>query len=212
MGDDFDSLPPREPLKDGSKIDASADKDLPIAKASHDDAIPVAKMPIVPVDKPAPPTPSIVSHDPSVEVFPFDGPLNGAAPTDSVTNPYKLPPSTKGNISENTVGPNGAAIYFERGSTTLDQNAMETLTSLVFSRNNMGPISVVGFASSESAIKDTVTRKIANLRTSMDRAYSVTRALVKKGVPSEVITVIANGENQQADTPDHSRRVEIYGL
>jgi outer membrane protein OmpA-like peptidoglycan-associated protein len=151
----------------------------------------------VPVDHP----PSLYSTDPSVDVFPLDGPLPGSGP----------PSLDKLDIISENTG-DRAVVYFEHDATTLSADKVADVARLASAHHNARGVSVEGFASMESSIKDPVQRKIANLQISMQRAFSVARILIEKGVPAELIATVAYGETRPGASPAESRRVEIRGL
>lgn len=176
----------------------------PAAAYSYGDAggaIPVETVSAVPVGQSAS---GVYSGDPSVQVFPLDGPIVAAAPAPS---PYH-----DGMQVVNAATGAPSAVYFDRSSTSLDETDREVLTNVMANNNTGRGIAVEGFASTESNISDPVARKIANLKVSMERAFNVTRELIGMGVPAETVTTIAHGENRQAATPAESRRVEVRGL
>lgn len=109
-----------------------------------------------------------------------------------------------------------AKIYFGHGGKKISTGGQKVLTRLATAlEDTEHPIRVTGYASERAKIKDPIKRKIANLKTSMDRAFIVTRDLIKKGVPAENIETTAWGEVNPApatgklDVESASRRVEI---
>ncbi len=163
------------------------------------DARPIDTVSAVPVGGNVP---AVYSGDASVDVFPLTGPVEQAS--------NQQPQQQFNVVNANTGAP--ATVYFDHGSATLDATDHGVIDSLVSNNNMARGISVEGFASVQSSIDDPVKRKIANLRMSMKRAIAVSRALIEKGVPGELVTTVAHGENQPASTLEQSRRVEIRGL
>ncbi|MEM7679947.1 MAG: OmpA family protein [Pseudomonadota bacterium] len=109
-----------------------------------------------------------------------------------------------------------AKVYFGHGAETPDARAQQLLS--IFSDSIKGkehPIEVTGYASSRADIKDQKEREIANLKTSLDRAFEVSKTLIRKGVPADTIKTSAWGESFPADATstksaeEASRRVEI---
>jgi outer membrane protein OmpA-like peptidoglycan-associated protein len=168
----------------------------------NDGSIPVATVDAVPVDGNVQ---SVYSGDPSVQVFPLDGPI-----VQTATAPPPAPDQNMQLVNSATGAP--ATVYFERSSTSLDEADREALSNLIANNNTARGIAVEGYASTESNIADPVQRKIANLKVSMERAFNVTKELIGRGVPAELVTTVAHGENRQANTAAESRRVEVRGL
>lgn len=105
-----------------------------------------------------------------------------------------------------------AVVYFAHDSVMPETGAMNTISELASEyRDFTGMMSVEGHASAQSSVADPVKRKIINLKISMDRALSVARALMQKGVPAENIATKAYGETRPVGTdPAANRRVEVY--
>jgi outer membrane protein OmpA-like peptidoglycan-associated protein len=156
------------------------------------------------------------SLEPSVEIFPLDDdmartlprPVSAAAPMSQNAVSVSDLSSDNGSMAP-VISQNGAqaVVYFEHGSTRLDNAARQVVTEVAAA--NPSRLSVEGHASSVSSIEDPVKRKIVNLKVSMDRALSVARALIEKGVPADNITTVAHGEAHPGATAAQSRRVEI---
>lgn len=107
-------------------------------------------------------------------------------------------------------------IYFGHGARQVDQQSQKTLSELSEAVRRSGhPIKVTGYASERAGIENPTDRKIANLKTSLDRAFEVSKTLIKDGVPAEVIETSAWGETRPAapvegmTSEKASRRVEI---
>ncbi len=111
---------------------------------------------------------------------------------------------------------NGAAhVFFKHDSSALNSTA-EQLVNRVAHSSSGSRLKVEGHASLRAEDKDPVERHITNLKTSMDRAFSVSRQLMREGVPSSSIETIAWGDSYPpsspapgTDTEAASRRVEI---
>ncbi|MCB1532454.1 MAG: OmpA family protein [Alphaproteobacteria bacterium] len=166
------------------------------------------------------------SMKPSVEVFPLGGgapyamrePIS-SMPAAAPVTPVEMDGGHVGMepIMEhgapapviNSVSTNGAArIYFPYDSSTLsgqDEQVLDEIAQRVSGRN----VRVVGYASSEASINDPITRKMVNLRKSLDRAYAVSKGLIGKGVPAESIETVGYGENVTGAGSAEARRVEI---
>lgn len=103
-----------------------------------------------------------------------------------------------------------AKVYFGHGAKVPDEKAERLLTSFSESiKDKDHPIEVTGYASTRADIDNTTERQIANLKTSLDRAFAVSSDLIRKGVPASTIKTSAWGESHPAETEDKSRRVEI---
>lgn len=168
------------------------------------DAIPVEKMPAVPVQSAV--NLSSYGNDPSVEVFPLDDTMAASVP------PTLLARSQPAYNIVNAVTGGSVVVYFDHDEVEINESGKQILSDVLAGKKPENSITVEGYASSESSIQDPMQRQIANFRVSMERAISVVRALMEQGVPSEQITAIAHGENNPKPTPAESRRVEIVGI
>ncbi len=123
---------------------------------------------------------------------PFGGPLQSPAPVESHSD--------------------ASRIYFRHGSSALDEAGMQVIN---YTALTGGAIIVSGHASERTETADPIENDIINLKLSMDRAFRVSSALIRDGVPAENIETRAYGdakpgmpvpgtEREQAD-----RRVEI---
>ena len=106
-------------------------------------------------------------------------------------------------------------IYFAHDSKNLTESGRNVVEHVAQSYNGQS-IAVEGHASSRSEQKTTVERKIMNLRVSMDRALTVSRALMQDGVPAEAIETKAFGDTKPPlvsvgmDPEAAARRVEVF--
>jgi outer membrane protein OmpA-like peptidoglycan-associated protein len=108
-------------------------------------------------------------------------------------------------------------IYFSHGSKTINAEGRTVVAELANEHKEQPQetLHVDGHASTTASIDDPVTRQIVNLKVSMDRAFNVSRALIRKGVPASSIETRAFGDTQPAQAGEHgdveasSRRVEI---
>ena len=147
----------------------------------------------------------------SVEVFPLDEDMGRyIAPR----NRPLVPPGPTQALASQEVSGGNAVIYFDHGESKLDNEdvAVITAVSADFKAMPSRLLSVEGHASNRAApgIKDPVTRKVINLKASMNRALSVVQGLVKKGVPADSIRTVAWGEAlTEGDSENAARRVEI---
>lgn len=164
------------------------------------------------------------SGDSSVVVYPMDG---GGA--DIIAPPGMMPPSdAQGGYpspfagqGEFMPGPQSmlspsdlrsgqpARVYFDHNSSAVNEAGRQVVGHVAQSAS--GPLAVEGHASARTEAKDPVARHMTNLKVSMDRALSVSRELMSKGVPAEMIKTSAFGDTRPAlDGEAASRRVEIY--
>jgi len=103
-----------------------------------------------------------------------------------------------------------AKVYFGHGVKNPDGKAKKLLGRFSEGiKKHDHPIEVTGYASSRADIKDQKERQIANLKTSLDRAFVVSSDLIRKGVPADTIKTSAWGESYPAESEEKSRRVEI---
>jgi len=111
-------------------------------------------------------------------------------------------------------------IYFDHGSTDLDTQDVQKIATIgqKYNANQGNIISVEGHASERADVDDPVKRKEINLKVSMDRAYSVARALIYNGIPASSIRTVAWGEERPPMVTDGmsseeaARRVEIHSV
>lgn len=187
----------------------------------------------------------IYGLDPSVEVFPLDDTMKAEMPRhlmpsgmQPLMQENELTPLPAGAtdtepamaglavdedvvtnqfIDVNVPGEAPKRIYFAHGTTGLDEQALERVAAIIsaYQAQNKA-ISVEGHASTRSTIEDPQRRKIVNLKVSMNRAYAVAKRLIEKGVPAEMIRLVAWGEGRPLppslsgmDNEAASRRVDI---
>jgi outer membrane protein OmpA-like peptidoglycan-associated protein len=105
-------------------------------------------------------------------------------------------------------------IFFDHGSSSLDEYGMQQLSQVL--RNNQGMmLSVEGYASGRTASTNPVQSKQINLDMSMERAVAVANALIASGVPADHIRTVAWGEEtnianvQGMSVEEASRRVDV---
>jgi len=165
--------------------------------------------------------------DSSVVVYPVEGGATQSYPRTGTQTPYQAPyqaPYRERNgflpMSGQSTGPQSslpsssrgreqARVYFDHNSAKLSQSARKTIGNVA--RATPGSVRVEGHASTKAATADPVRRHIINLKTAMDRAFSVSRELISKGVPAESIVTSAYGDTRPAvEGEKASRRVEIY--
>jgi outer membrane protein OmpA-like peptidoglycan-associated protein len=171
-------------------------------------------------------------RDGSVTVYPFDngygrgemrplpiGPTSGLTPmmAPSTVRPAAGPGPTAylGPEWGGWGGYGSTRVYFEHGVAQLDDQAKQVIENAV---RNSRPLTVQvdGHASTRVETDDPTEGHVVNLKISMDRAYNVTRQLIRDGVPAQAIRTSAWGDAHPAfaaegkSAEDASRRVEIY--
>lgn len=158
---------------------------------------------------PVPPHGRGIAANQSVEIFSLDDHMNalfGGAPATAFQNASFPSAAT-------------AIIYYAHGSSVLSADDRALIVSLAAQARKGRGVKVEGHASVQSEIADPVTRKIANLKISMDRAFKVSAELIRQGVPGEKIETRVFGEERPPanippgkDKNSAARRVEIFGL
>jgi outer membrane protein OmpA-like peptidoglycan-associated protein len=107
-------------------------------------------------------------------------------------------------------------LYFEHDSASLGKNDLAQIATIA-KRHNGRMLNVEGHASITANYKDARQKEIVNLKVSMDRAFAVSQALIKRGVPAESIRMMAWGDSKAPmagtgkDPQAAARRVEISG-
>lgn len=163
---------------------------------------------VFPIDDNLPPpvfagAPGLMPPAPEV---PFSSPFPAGAPAPMMlTPPGSVPPPLM--AYEPAVTVNGAQIFFPHGSSRVSATGKQVIDDVV--RRGGGLVEVVGHASARAEASDPVEKRIVNLKMSMDRAFKVSSALMRSGVPAEAIVTIAHGDTRPAGGEDVSRRVEI---
>lgn len=110
-----------------------------------------------------------------------------------------------------------ARIYFGHGKTSLDPTARQVLATVAEDVKAHQGVSlrIEGYASSR-AVGGKAAQQKANMKTSMDRAKSVAKELIRLGVPESAIQTVGHGDTQPltghegVNAEDASRRVEIH--
>ncbi len=173
--------------------------------------------------------------NPSVEVFPLDGEADAGgvpildsgipaapspqfqppAPEPGVTPPAAVVASADNGWSVEKADSN--KIYFKNGSSSLSAAGLDVINQVAANAGKNELVRVEGHASKHAASKDPVKRHLANLKVSMQRAITVSQALIKKGVPAPNIKTTAWGDTQPPfltdpgmDEETAARRVEIF--
>lgn len=156
--------------------------------------------------------PGVPSGDSSVTVFPLDesagygNDANSYAPP--MANPYEQ------NLSGGDVM---ARLYYQHGQIGL-KDADEKIVSTIANQcktEGCGLVRVDGHASVRTEAKDEVQRRLINLKVSMERAATVSKAMIRNGIAADAIQVTAHGDKvppvvaPDTDMEAASRRVEI---
>lgn len=164
---------------------------------------------------------SVLSGDPSVEIFPFDDlmpiddlmpmPMDGFASgfgaVDLVQQPHHLqklqkprrsyqPGRKEEFVSVATQDGNTVTVYFAHDSVTLNAQALQSLkdVSREFNFSAGRGLTVSGHASVRANYNNEKQRRLVNLRVSMSRAFAVAAALIKDGVPADAVRILAWGD------------------
>lgn len=152
---------------------------------------------------------------------PFGGPLQEPAVIDSTYEPQSeyMPapiPAARTSVPAPmapVMAENSSKIYFAHGSSRINAAGRDVIDHVA--NTAAGPVSVEGHASSNADVSDPVERRIVNLKMSMDRAFEVSKNLIRSGVPFDHVTAKAYGEAVPAapiagvDQEAANRRVEI---
>lgn len=115
-------------------------------------------------------------------------------------------------VSHPSMGGRGAEIHFNHGSSRLTGEGKQVVQSVAQQQmqyNPAGMIEVEGHASTRAEVADPIERRIMNLKISMDRAFKVSSALIRSGVPATAIKTTAYGDTRPAADEAGSRRVNI---
>lgn len=166
------------------------------------------------------PSRSVISSNPSVQVFPLDEDMRGATPSSLMpaapasSGPIEMAPVSD-ELSAAPVG-TGAQIFFDHDSDTVNGEGKATIAALAQKFSGGQGVSVEGHASVKANFADEVQRKIVNLRVSMNRALAVAKELISGGVPADSIRTVAWGDSKPPiavpgkDAEEAARRVEVY--
>lgn len=189
----------------------------PVASVEMD-AMEIAPATVMPVGQVYATMPfgSIVSADPSVEIFPFED-MTPVPVSAQMARPYASSLRGEGYVAVGASDRDTVVVYFGHDSATLNQKGLAKVSRVAEAFNAASGIglTVEGHASVMANYNSAAQRKVVNLKISMDRAFAVARALIDKGVPADFIRVMAWGDakpaqNLDGKTPEEAaRRVEI---
>ena len=158
---------------------------------------------------------AVYAADPSVQIFPFDD-----MPVALTAQSYNAPvmPAKEEDIAViSSRQGNMVTVYFDHDSAQLSGAALDTVSSVAreFNAASGQGLTVAGHASVRANYADEAQKRIVNLKVSMDRAFSVAKALIAQGVPADFIRVMGFGDtlpppNLDGKSADEAaRRVEI---
>lgn len=152
-----------------------------------------------------------VHEEPNVVVYPLEELYPYPPSYQPGTVPDIQPPSEfKGGFQSPFIsGDAGNKIFFNHNSSSLDGKDKEKIRAIAQVHHN-GMIHVEGHASNRAEVTDPAQRHMVNLKVSMDRALSVSKELIRDGVPAAAIQTTAWGDTRPAGSEKASRRVEIY--
>lgn len=164
--------------------------------------------------------------DPSVDVYPLRYDPGAGSGARWAGSDLLIPSGSDAMAGKVLEGPDfslGAAagsparIFFEHGSSRITPAARKVLEELAaWSKRTGGAVVVEGHASRRAGGGDLVGRETTNLKQSLDRAYAVSRELLRLGVAADRVVTSGFGDARPAlpvpgrDTEAASRRVEIY--
>lgn len=148
--------------------------------------------------------------DTNVMVFPLDDTqaYGGRGDIPPMITPYDQGQNVTDGVSR---------IYFSHGAIGVNSTGKQVTAHVADQCRATGcaVVKVEGHASTRAVAKDEVQRRLINLKVSMDRAMSVSRQLVRDGIPANAIQVTAHGDRVPpavpygADPEAAARRVEI---
>lgn len=231
------AVPESKPLLEGSYPEMAREMSggsVQLYGLDGDVAPPLAPAPVVPRHDGG----VVAGLDPNVTVYPFGdgGAVGGLVPpparyeygSGANSNLLPAPPASVAGVSlidemqpsspysapYSVSGAEGdVRIYFRHGSARLTPHDIEAIRRAVSMPG--GRIVVEGHASHKTGVSDPVESSIVNLKMSMDRAFAVSSALIRGGVPLSRIETRAFGDAQPSTPADgknsesSSRRVDI---
>lgn len=106
-------------------------------------------------------------------------------------------------------------IYFSHDSAVVGDKGHRLLTELSEGIGIDEVVMVEGYASSMASSKDPIQRDVVNLQKALDRAFAVSRELIRKGIPASNIMACGYGDTTPPEDTEGqsdeaaSRRVEI---
>ena len=190
----------------------------PVASVEMD-AMEIAPATVMPVGQVYATMPfgSIVSADPSVEIFPFDD-VTSVPVSMQMAQPVMPSARREDFVAVDVSDRDTVIVYFGHDSATLNQKGLAKVAEVAEAFNAASGIglTVEGHASVMANYNSAAQRKVVNLKISMDRAFAVARELIAGGVPADFIRVMAWGDAKPAldlngKTPEEAaRRVEIF--
>ena len=216
-GSDNDTVTTKAPALTPPADDNAAAGPPPDSPADAPAVLPAAPPPAAPVSS-GPTAPSDIDGGSSPGGSP---PAGGRMLTGKSSALAPPPKKTEAMADRGNAGapPDGAPIrvYFGHNVTKLTAKDADVVAQLASAQTASHlPLQVEGHASVIARTNDPVRRAIVNLKIAMDRALSVTNALIRDGVPAEAIQTIAFGDTRPSlavdglSEDDASRRVEIY--
>ena len=149
---------------------------------------------------------TVLSGDPSVTIFTLDG---APAPMGMVDNIGYMP---VGNQMPYFGGGANTQIFFKHGSSRLGSGDKRKLSSAA-DQAKFAPVNrvtVAGYASPPTqAGSNTVEGHVINLKQSMNRAFAVSRQLMRNGVPAEKLKTVSWGATKPTGSNSQDRRVDV---
>ncbi len=160
--------------------------------------------------------------NPGVEIFSLDAenlPSSLLSDDDLLKEAIRQEEYSLHHPADGQVDKQKVIVYFAHDSKQIDAEGLQQIASLA-QRHAATPahaLKVEGHASIKANYADEQQKRIVNLKVSMDRAFAVSRALIKRGVPAKSIRVMAWGDTKAPTIlngktlQDAARRVEISG-
>lgn len=172
---------------------------------SNSQPVPVNTQTPQPVIIQGPPVGVPSEEDPNVTVFPLQRSAPAPASSLELVPPSQFQRGLQSPFDESSLDQpknhNGDhLIYFSHGSSHLGKNGQQIVqkVSADYNAGQSSLINVTGHASKRAETSDEKQRQIVNMKMSMKRAMKVTQALIKNGVPAEVIKTSALGDTKPA--------------
>lgn len=150
----------------------------------------------------------VANFDPSVTIFPVDGPAPVMGGQQNIGAQYY----TGGQMQGNQMTGGNNQVYFNHGSSRLGNYDRRRLSDLA-EQAKFAPVNYVtvsGHASRPTqGGSNSVEGQISNLKQSMNRSFAVSSELIRKGVPADKIKTVSWGAAKATGTNTQDRRVDV---
>ncbi len=156
----------------------------------------------------APQSPKMISTDTNIQI---DMSALGNDPADVFTGaPQKIDMVNDYSYASTHFKNAETVAFFNHGSSTIDSQSKEKVTALVDKiQHSNKPVTLVGYASTRTGLKDSLSAKVVNLRMSAKRAETVMKELSQRGVSADKIKITASGDSKAGVQEDADRRVDV---